>query len=518
MARTNKNTIPLGSSVSPRGGEYSSPPQLNDKESTYSELLQSSAGDDAFARLLASLGIEQTKVLTGSQRDDYNKQLLDTIINHLITQENRNYNEQLLRDQRSYDSPMSQLLRLMATGMSRDAALQALSGGSGSGGNTPYSDPSQMGSGIAPSQSRLNQVQAVTAIANTVFNGVNTLSGLVSLGFSVPQAIQQTKLLENQNVLTGAQAQAFQSSQEAAQILYAANSAAETFSNVASVTAEIERLANEGDPTAQTFINNGGIARLQQNAPYASKFLADTALTDRSYSDHATAFQQSLDVQEAQKELMGVQKSNFIQQTANLTEEFKLIQSNTNYINEQKALAAAMGLKTAAETEYINSQKSAIDLQNDLTRSTYNTEVDGKKGLEILSVSRLQQAYEIMNRFAAAKTFDLWKLEAESLSKNFEMMSTLHALEKMYYDGATDMYKDNPAYFDMCNSFRLSGGFTYIDMLIKKGMVSNSVDLGPFKFSYSGSTATTDVQFYGLTRGKEFMQWFNKKYNSEDTE
>ena len=240
--------------------------------------------------------LTQLNDLGGQISPEMQKQIYEMLLTLYQAREQRAYDENALKEQRLYDSPMSQMLRLMSTGMSRDAALQALAGGS---------DPALVGSGAdaqapqayGPTDIRAQQLQ----VAQAVFNGISTLSGLVSMGFSIPQSIQQTRFLENQNVLTAAQSNAFQSAQEASQILYNAGSAADTFANVASASAEIQRLAKGGDAIAQNFIDTGGIARLQKNAPFASKFLADTAMTDRQYSDHATAFQQSLDVQEAQK-------------------------------------------------------------------------------------------------------------------------------------------------------------------------------------------------------------------------
>lgn len=141
--------------------------------------------------------------MNDDQRNDWNKQILDQIINYQLTSENRQYNESLRDEQRLYDSPTNMLARLMGAGISRDAAIQMLSGSSGAGGAAaPYSDPAAAAQGIAPSQSRLNGVQADTAIANAVFGGIGSLVGLTNLGLSIPQAIHQTSILGAQSVMS----------------------------------------------------------------------------------------------------------------------------------------------------------------------------------------------------------------------------------------------------------------------------------------------------------------------------
>lgn len=158
-------------------------------DSSYSDLLnqlQGLYGSD-LASLLSQFGIKDPNSLNTSQRDDWNKQLLDTLLQYVMTQENRSYNESLRNEQRVYDSPTNQLARLMAAGISRDAAIQLLHA-SGSGGvSVPYSDPAAAAEGIPASQSSLNGTQRVTSVFGAIAQIAGVIGSLGTFGMSAAQ-------------------------------------------------------------------------------------------------------------------------------------------------------------------------------------------------------------------------------------------------------------------------------------------------------------------------------------------
>lgn len=185
------------------------PQGLNPHDSNFSDLLGrlTAGSDDSIMQVLRALGIQQKGGLKIAQRDDWNKQLLDTLTNYLLTLDNRNYNESMRDEQRIYDSPTNQLSRLMGAGVSRDAAIQMLSGGS----QPIQSDAPSAAEGIAPSESMKNGVDSVLAPIQTALDAISTVGGLVSLGFSMPQAIQQTRALKYGNFMNQQQQNAFNS-------------------------------------------------------------------------------------------------------------------------------------------------------------------------------------------------------------------------------------------------------------------------------------------------------------------
>lgn len=121
-----------------------------------------------------------------------------------VTNEQRDYDWFLKQDQRNFDSPTNQLARLMGAGISRDAAIQMLSGSSSGavvGGSAPIVSAAAS-PGSLPGTPGSFDLQKGLGIASTVFEGINMIAGMVGMGLSIPQSIQQTKSLRMQNTLS----------------------------------------------------------------------------------------------------------------------------------------------------------------------------------------------------------------------------------------------------------------------------------------------------------------------------
>lgn len=166
--------------------------------SSFSDILGKQSSLDDFSSLLNGFGLDEHNWLTPSQMKDWNKQLVETLLQYQLTKEGREYNEGLRDEQRTYDDPTNQLARLTGAGIGRDTAISMLSGG-----QQPISaEPSSVVPGIPASQSSANAMQTALAPLNTLFSAASAIGGLVSLGVSIPQAVEQTKALKTQNVMT----------------------------------------------------------------------------------------------------------------------------------------------------------------------------------------------------------------------------------------------------------------------------------------------------------------------------
>jgi hypothetical protein len=457
-------------------------PSQNAQDTTYSEALDHAAGDDPFAQLLASFGFEQTKGLSGSQRDDLNKQLLDTIIQYYLTQENRDYNELMLQNQRQYDSPMSQLLRLMSTGMSRDAALQAIAGGSSSGsGSTPYSDPSQLGAGIAASQSKLNQVQAATSIANTVFNGVNCLAGLVGLGFSIPQAVQQTKVLENEAYMTGKQKQAYDAASGAHDVVIAAGveNAADVFGSVSSTINTIKELADGGDVAAQEYIGNGGLKALRANSLYASQFLSDMYKSERSAKDYDKYYWENMNLMHTQAALNSINTDKLSAEIPLINAQIEKVFAEEEFIRGQKALLAYTQKEIESRTElnkqqklFVEEQTQSLDLQNRIESTFLSSSYDGTTGMELINNTRAIEMFHKLERLKYYRQNGGFEKEAEAMLSEQNYLITNYALKYLYDSNALTYMENNSqsmnSWFAYCRAAQECGLFEYIDTMVKQ--------------------------------------------------
>lgn len=114
----------------------------------------------------------------------------------------QNYLNRLMTlDQRSYDSAASQIQRLMAAGVSREAALALVNGSAGAG------TTQQSVEGIAPSESRkneeeINQMQQDQILnpINTAFNAISSVTGVYGAalqGLSIPSIIANNTIANN---------------------------------------------------------------------------------------------------------------------------------------------------------------------------------------------------------------------------------------------------------------------------------------------------------------------------------
>lgn len=172
--------------------------QRSQNRSSLGTILQKQSTLDDMSSIINGFGIEDFNGLSPSQIKDWNKQLLETLLQYQLTKEGRQYNEGLRDEQRIYDDPANQLARLTGAGIGRDTAISMLSGA-----QQPISaEPSSVSPGIPASQSAANAMETALAPLNTLFSAASAVGGLVSLGVSIPQAVEQTKALRAQNVMT----------------------------------------------------------------------------------------------------------------------------------------------------------------------------------------------------------------------------------------------------------------------------------------------------------------------------
>lgn len=274
------NTSGSGSYGNPTGQSESGTNYGNGSYISFDDILRRFSGNSDFNQLLNALGIHLDDKLTKSQAQDWNKQLLDMMLQYYTTQEQRNYNAGVLAEQRLYDNPTNQLARLMGSGISRDAALAMLSGagaGAAGAGSALIGQPAAAPQGIAASQSELNGVQSGSTIANTVFNGVQTVASLCGAGINIAQAIPQVEMLKAQSFMTQDQVKKYQ----------ATNHVAETLNNlVTNGVVSYDELTNAED--ARAFLSNNkdnpNIAPLFQDGSYHTTF--GSTLGNQMFSSH----------------------------------------------------------------------------------------------------------------------------------------------------------------------------------------------------------------------------------------
>lgn len=359
-------------------GLGSNPAQKNDFGARYDQMLQNNAGSNEFLSLLSSLGIEQEKGLTGSQRDDWNKQLLDTQLNYQLELEKRGYNEQMRDEQRIYDSPTNMLARLMGAGISRDAAIQMLSG---AGGSSPIqSEGAAPVTGLSASESKRNDIESKLGIANSVFGGLSAIGSMVSLGFSIPQAINQTHLLRTQNYMSNMQRDSYDAANMAFEVLSTIGASSDAFGSVQGALTAINEAAKNGNVAAQDFINNGWSNKLLKNGSMVAPLMAKMYKDNRDAKDYNERFYNEQKNLVLQNEVLDQQVKLLSEETLNTHKEFEKLELDIKFTEAQIARENATIDYLKKQGRVADANAYAQELENRKTDDLYNrtfTDADG---------------------------------------------------------------------------------------------------------------------------------------------
>lgn len=506
-------TLP-GNEANPRGGSttrggLNGSGYLNDPFNgeidygSYAGLLQNLFGaTSGGAQDFASLLVPENGNLSAGDRKDFNKQLLDMILQMLITEEQRRYNEGLRDEQRLYDNPINALARLMGAGVSRDAAIQLLGGGSaGSGSGAPFGSPFAMPSGGPSPSERQNQ------LANTSFNGVNTavsfISTFMSMGISAGVASKQMQAMDNSNFFSGQQKQAYSASTEAFHILNSAGvqSSPETTGSIDAVGKTLQGLADAGNAAAAAFIKDGGVDVLRKTAPYSSPYLNSLYKDERQSKDYDRQFDAVIDNTIAQTELSHVNKNAvesqihlYEQQILNLRAEEGYTTALTNLTNWQSRNQEKNLEKTDAEIQVLEEQKAlygqqstTLWLQNKVENAFQQSYApDGSSGLQLYCDQRINYLYNEVNKLVGLNDAHSWDSKVNEILSSQENATALYELGTLYARGEitafTNSDQQTQDLLALCRCCDTCGLFNYVNA-VANGYKGESWKIGPFSGS-----------------------------------
>lgn len=457
---------------------------------TYWGMLNNLGFGDKMTEWLQKIGYNSGKALTDDQASDWNKQLLDMYLNYIMQLESRNYNEKVtadtrqyeldrLADQRLYDSPTNQLARLMGAGISRNAALQMLGGsGSGSAGvGVTAGIPGTAGSlpsGLNPSESSLNETNRKSAVANTVFNGISAITGLVGLGFSLPQAVAQSKIMRNQQYMSDQQRAAFDASSAAYSIITNAGvpNASEVFGSVQSTVATLGNLAQSGNQAAAAFLSQGGAQKLLSSAPIASPLLSSLYRDERSAKDYdqltGSAIRQARLNETytaamtskigAESQLLGTQQDAVSQSIIESTHRVALIDTE---IEVQKANGDWIKLQSDLYPGLSKAQIFALDAQgmqsyaqSDLLDQQFEL---NDAGFPMLKEARILELQDELSKWQTLTSSDMRRARIETWMLDQRNARSAAYLESIYQNAVGDFAQSHPGLFNLSAAFHYSG-------------------------------------------------------------
>lgn len=135
--------------------------------------------------------------------------LFTNLLQYQTTTEGREYDYKMLNESRLYNNPLNELARLMGAGVSRDAAIQILSGAAGGQGVGSASAAPVAGPVAGAGAAALNSSSAHANLVNNVFNGIQLVASLFQQGVDMFNSIQTAQMLSAQNYMSQSQLDAF---------------------------------------------------------------------------------------------------------------------------------------------------------------------------------------------------------------------------------------------------------------------------------------------------------------------
>lgn len=360
-----------------------------------------------------------------------------------LTLDQREFDWNRLLDERNYDSPSAQLMRLMSTGMSRDAALAAISagmnGGSGVGGSgQPVVSPVAS----APSVSAPSGTTGV-AIANAVIDGIGTIIQGVQAGFSMAESIENVKSLQMQNFMSQEALQGYKDVKDVAMYLQNLSSSDEDFNQMLSQFSNADDLfkyiSDHKDTNNFKSLYSSPIYQRTLGTPNGRSLFNDYWKSIRDTRDSGTLMDEYVNQQRLQNAATRVDISK-------ASAEIELIGSQKD-LTEQKMIESCYEVaKLNAETYqqevetsfFIDTYDSNVELANATSQSAtaqagINTRLFelNEAGFPMLKEVKMQELKDELRKWATItnpkvlkQRIKTWKLDAE----NEQMDAYLHSI------------------------------------------------------------------------------------------
>lgn len=423
-------------------------------------------------------------------RDDWNKEVLSAALQYFMQERTNEYNEGLRDEQRIYDNPLNQLSRLTGAGIGRDAAIELLSGGSGSGSGAaaPFADAPSSTAGLAPSESQVNGTSAIG-------NAVGSAIGLVNCGIAASQAYHQSQLLKSQAEMSQQQLNAQYLAGDAYQLLsqevrrgVISDNDGHLYDSVDSITAGLEELAKLGDKTAQDWHGSGKIDQMRSLAPYISPLLSQFYKNERAGSDHDIWFadEHAKSVWSARVSQMtvdslasGIVKN--LQEIQNLVTDENWRRKTIDLIQGQLDLWDAEEENAKASAKYQRALARKTQLENIQTSSWMNGSVSvpiqtsvglgdiEQTGLELFTTERLQNLLSGAMTSLQLNKGDYWKKQVNHMFNDVDNLITLSLLDGLKSKTSLETYRnmsqDSKDLMGLCDAYRSAGVFDYINTL-----------------------------------------------------
>lgn len=434
----------------------------------------------------------------------FSDEQFDAIFQYLLgqtaTQNQRDYDLKVRDEQRNYDLPTNMLQRLMATGMSRDAAFQLMSGGSGSGGSG-----SLIGSGLGANGAQVSSPSGTMDLArfnsgvNAATQIVGSMCAMVNTGMSAYTAYQQGNLLKAQASLTQNQVNAYQLSGQAFNVIQEGisdgivdNTDGMAFASVQNAQKALEDMAKAGNLRAQEMHANGSIQQLGLLSPYTSEYLSHLYQSERGAKDYAISFGNEQRKVDSLVQLQGMQTVSLAQGIKQSEAQIEEILASAEYKRESLALIDAQitlfkkqGKNLDANTLYQKALTRKQELENQLQNwqesdiavvtSVGTGYMSGNQVYTMETISKLRSNAQATLMLESG---GYWKKEVENQFMDVDNLLALAALKRFYYGNTAEfLTRATPEQLQVMalgDAYSANGVFDYMNTLIN----ANTKSLG----------------------------------------
>lgn len=390
-----------------------------------------------------------------------------------LTKDQREYDWNLLQDQRSYNLPINELMRLMSTGISRDAAIQILSGVGSSGTGVGSSGVVNSGPVNAPSVSAPSGTMAV----NYANMSIAALQSLVNSGVNLATGIAQIQSQQSANYWSKQQISANESVTELASALQSMqdqgiidSSLFDSLSNPNDLVNYLNSLSKDNEQVSQLLQSNSFKTAL--GTPFGRQRFNDYWKSIRDSRDSGTLYDEFIRQQRLNNFLTEVN-------TSKVGAELSLINAQTKSEYQSLVESATRIASMEADIQVKNAQGVWIRLQSDnyqrLADAEYNqivaqtegTQIQNKINHDLFELNHagfpmLKQIYidELRDKIAYWSTIKDPKVREFRQNTWFQNERNAYLgayVENLRINAVGDFAESNPALFKLVNAFHDCG-------------------------------------------------------------
>lgn len=394
--------------------------------------------------------------ISTSERTDM---LLQYILQMISTNDQRAYDKNVLGEQRIYDSPTNQLARLMGAGISRDAAIQLLSGASGGSGAALVGSGSGVSVPSVSAPSGTGEIERSNMIINAVASLANTLVNLASQGMQMAQAYETYQFQKNQTYMSQQQVDDYNAVNTINQQLQILSDSGvlgskkiEEFRSVNDLTKYLNTLDS---PDVKQLINSDAYKR-SVGTIYGREYLNNIMQSRRTSQDAGKVADMAITQQELSNNLLSLNQEKLSEDINKLRNENILL--DAEYIKTMQDIA-----ESSARIQYMNKQGKWIDVQ--IKQGELNYEITST-GLPIMKENRIHelrmQAIKWRSMFNPSEVYNLTKDEKTGLPnialsaavdawlKNPQNAADLAYLQSLHNGALAGFAQQHPSLWKLC--------------------------------------------------------------------